>query len=232
MTDPDTANRTYIGPMTPELVESIIAKARAACSAPLDPLLTTSRPADTQSHPPQAGEARRATPYHGRSDGPELGGDTGGGVNARAARPQGVLFTAHCSPFPSATDWRAGASRRGTDRRQAERHPNGGGPPAFQGSHGPPGSEDAPVRHRVHVRRMSAACHSNPLSDAATCCVPSSLQARARHCSVRAHRLVPAHHPPRIHAGRLRRRHRVQQAGVRGHCGERHPGVRREPGPH
>ena len=30
MTDPDTANRTYIGPMTPELVESIIAKARVA----------------------------------------------------------------------------------------------------------------------------------------------------------------------------------------------------------
>jgi len=29
MTDPETANRTYIGPMTPELVETIIAKARA-----------------------------------------------------------------------------------------------------------------------------------------------------------------------------------------------------------
>jgi carbamoylphosphate synthase large subunit len=28
MTDPDTANRTYIGPMTPELIEGIIAKAR------------------------------------------------------------------------------------------------------------------------------------------------------------------------------------------------------------
>ena len=28
MTDPETANRTYIGPMTPELVETIIAKAR------------------------------------------------------------------------------------------------------------------------------------------------------------------------------------------------------------
>ena len=27
MTDPETANRTYIGPMTPELVETIIAKA-------------------------------------------------------------------------------------------------------------------------------------------------------------------------------------------------------------
>ena len=28
MTDPGTADRTYIGPMTPELVEEIIAKAR------------------------------------------------------------------------------------------------------------------------------------------------------------------------------------------------------------
>ena len=27
MTDPGTADRTYIGPMTPELVEDIIAKA-------------------------------------------------------------------------------------------------------------------------------------------------------------------------------------------------------------
>jgi len=33
MTDPETANRTYVGPMTPELVESIIAKARAPVSA-------------------------------------------------------------------------------------------------------------------------------------------------------------------------------------------------------
>lgn len=28
MTDPGTADRTYIGPMTPELVEEILAKAR------------------------------------------------------------------------------------------------------------------------------------------------------------------------------------------------------------
>ena len=34
MTDPETANRTYIGPMTPELVESIIAKARARVLPP------------------------------------------------------------------------------------------------------------------------------------------------------------------------------------------------------
>jgi carbamoylphosphate synthase large subunit len=33
MTDPETANRTYIGPMTPELVEGIIAKARARARA-------------------------------------------------------------------------------------------------------------------------------------------------------------------------------------------------------
>ncbi len=31
MTDPDTANRTYIGPMTPELIEGIIAKVSCPC---------------------------------------------------------------------------------------------------------------------------------------------------------------------------------------------------------
>ena len=36
MTDPDTADRTYVGPMTPELVESIIAKARAFCAGACD----------------------------------------------------------------------------------------------------------------------------------------------------------------------------------------------------
>ena len=37
MTDPETADQTYIGPMTPELVEQIIAKVTAA--PPLPPLL-------------------------------------------------------------------------------------------------------------------------------------------------------------------------------------------------
>ena len=31
MTDPETADQTYIGPMTPELVEQIIAKVPAGC---------------------------------------------------------------------------------------------------------------------------------------------------------------------------------------------------------
>jgi hypothetical protein len=45
MTDPDTANRTYIGPMTPELVETIIAKARhPRCIAALRPLPAAHEP--------------------------------------------------------------------------------------------------------------------------------------------------------------------------------------------
>jgi len=85
MTDPETANRTYIGPMTPELVETIIAKARhcprcaqlrtqptahqprwcllgrglaAACAA--TPLLTLCGTAA------RAGKARCVAAHHGR----------------------------------------------------------------------------------------------------------------------------------------------------------------------
>ncbi len=34
MTDPETADKTYIGPMTPEVVASIIEKVRGCCLRP------------------------------------------------------------------------------------------------------------------------------------------------------------------------------------------------------
>ncbi len=34
MTDPETADKTYIGPMTPEVVASIIEKVRGCCLHP------------------------------------------------------------------------------------------------------------------------------------------------------------------------------------------------------
>ena len=57
MTDPGTADRTYIGPMTPELVEEIIAKARHCCCGWLGTAWTAAQ--QTQFRQPQARRTAR-----------------------------------------------------------------------------------------------------------------------------------------------------------------------------
>ncbi len=89
MTDPGMADRTYVGPMTPELVEQILAKVgKAALHRHVGvhaAALVTLVP-----HHCYAGAARRYPANYGRSDWPEPGQDPVRGkssVFVRAAVP-------------------------------------------------------------------------------------------------------------------------------------------------
>ncbi len=83
---------------------------------------------------------------------------------------------------------RARTSRRRNDRRETRRHPQRRRPFRVQGI-------DAPDRpRRSHLRRRAQ----------------SGRSPRRREKD----RPFPAHHPPRVHARRHRRRHRLQSGGV------------------
>ena len=74
MTDPETADKTYIGPMTPEVVAEIIEKVRKNAGG-----VGTAGRASTHGRRDHivchsgAGAPGRCAAYHGRADSPEPG---------------------------------------------------------------------------------------------------------------------------------------------------------------
>jgi hypothetical protein len=73
MTDPETADKTYIGPMTPDVVAEIIEKVRqTAGGLRADRASTPCRKHHTVCVS-NAGAAGRCAAHHGRADGAESG---------------------------------------------------------------------------------------------------------------------------------------------------------------
>ena len=68
MTDPGTADRTYIGPMAPELVEEIIAKVNQFLYVCITEHSIAAQYDAMNSLNNDAGKARRSFANHGRSD--------------------------------------------------------------------------------------------------------------------------------------------------------------------
>ena len=134
MTDPELADQTYIEPLTPEVVEAIIAE----------------------------GAARRGAADRRRPDRAQPGGGA-----ARARHP--------------------GQVRREADRRVDRRDQGGRGPAAVPQRDGGDWRRGAGERRRQVARRSAGD---------------------------RRHRRLSRHHPPVLHAGRRRRRHRLQHRGV------------------
>ncbi len=113
-------------------------------------------------------------------------------------------------PQPRQGPGRAGHPRevrRAADRRLARGHQQGRGPPALQGRHAEDRRGAAQERLRQDARRGPGRRRGDRL---------------------------PRHHPPLVHPGRHRRRHRLQPRRVRGHLPRRpqgqphlhHPGRR------
>ena len=117
MTDPETANRTYIGPMTPELVEEIIEKVRCAKNINILPRLFTPtvcslcryrcslRPHAACFHARTVGDRSRCIPHtllQERPDAllPTMGGQTALNLAVTLAEARLPRRTAHAPPAP------------------------------------------------------------------------------------------------------------------------------------